>query len=308
MKHINRRSFLKTSAAAGGALLVTPYLDGNIFASPVISPNGYFLSEFGIDDALCSELLTKALSRGGDFADLYFEHTLNNWLVLEDGKVNQSYGVVKLGVGIRTVKGDQIGYGYTEVLDKKSMLSAASTAASMVNEKAITAPTGFKTLNSNNYYPIIRPFEDVALKTKLPLVKAINDHCFAQSPLVKKVQATFHDSMKRVMVITSDGIKTEDVLPRSYLSALTVAEKDGRKEQAWYNIGGRRDFDFYNMTTPKQVAEEVVKRTLTAFDAIQPPAGEMPVVLGPGVTGILLHEAIGHGYGSRFQPERYFYL
>ncbi|HBH48357.1 MAG TPA: peptidase U62 [Bacteroidales bacterium] len=300
MKHINRRSFLKTSAAAGGALLVTPYLDGNIFASPVISPNGYFLSEFGIDDALCSELLTKALSRGGDFADLYFEHTLNNWLVLEDGKVNQSYGVVKLGVGIRTVKGDQIGYGYTEVLDKKSMLSAASTAASMVNEKAITAPTGFKTLNSNNYYPIIRPFEDVALKTKLPLVKAINDHCFAQSPLVKKVQATFHDSMKRVMVITSDGIKTEDVLPRSYLSALTVAEKDGRKEQAWYNIGGRRDFDFYNMTTPKQVAEEVVKRTLTAFDAIQPPAGEMPVVLGPGVTGILLHEAIGHGMEADF--------
>lgn len=300
MKKLDRRSFLKTTASAGGLLLVAPYLDGGLFANPTLAPTGYFASEFGIDDALCQQLLETALARGGDFADIYFEHTLDNWLILEDGKVNRSYGIVRLGVGIRTVKGDQIGYGYTEELEKSSMLSAAKTAASIVDTKVDALPVNFKSIKSNNYYPIIAPFEEVSLKSKLPLVKAVNDKCFEKSNLIKKVNAGFHDSMKRVMVVTSDGVKTEDVLPRSYMWASTVAEKDGRKEQAWYNKGGRLDFSHYNLNTANQLADEVIRRSEQAFEAIQPPAGEMPVVLGPGVTGILLHEAIGHGMEADF--------
>lgn len=300
MNKINRRNFLKTSASAGGLLLVAPYLDGGLFASPTLSSSGYFAREFGIDDALCKMMLETALERGGDFADIYFEHTLDNWLILEDGKVNRSYGIVRLGVGIRTVKGDQIGYGYTEELEKSSMLSAAKTAASIVDTKTNSLAVNFNTLGSKNYYPIIAPFEEVSLKTKLPLVKAINDKCFEKSSLIKKVNAGFHDSMKRTLVVTSDGAKTEDVLPRSFMWASTVAEKDGRKEQAWWNKGGRYDFSYYNEKVAEDLANEVVKRTEIAFDAIQPPAGEMPVVLGPGVTGILLHEAIGHGMEADF--------
>lgn len=300
MKNINRRKFLKTSASVGGMLLVAPYLDGSVFAQANISASGYFASEFGIDDALCRILLETALSKGGDFADLYFEHSLDNWLILEDGKVNRSYGDVKLGVGIRTVKGDQIGYGFTQILDKDSMISAAKTAASIVDLKSVTSMLDFNVLSSKNYYPIIAPFEEVSLQSKIPIVKTINDTCFQESELIQKVNAGFHDSMKRVMVVTSDGVKTEDVLPRSFLFASTVGEKNGRKEQGWYNLGGRRDFTYYNEDIAKEVAKEAVKRTVTAFDAIQPPAGEMPVVLGPGVTGILLHEAIGHGMEADF--------
>src|ERR1700677_3251544 len=95
---------------------------------------GYFLKEFGIDETLCRRLLTKALSRGGDFADLYFEHSLSDWVGLEDGRVDRSYGSVSLGVGIRTVKGDQVGYGFTQDLGEAAMLTAAATAASLVNQ------------------------------------------------------------------------------------------------------------------------------------------------------------------------------
>lgn len=300
MNKINRRNFLKTSASAGGLLLVAPYLDGGLFASPALSSTGYFNREFGIDDALCKMMLEAALERGGDFADIYFEHTLDNWLILEDGKVNRSYGIVRLGVGIRTVKGDQIGYGYTEELEKNSMLSAAKTAASIVDTKTNSVPVNFNPIKAKNYYPIIKPFEEVSLQSKLPLVKAINDKCFEKSSLINKVSAGFHDSMKRVMVVTSDGVKTEDVLPRSYAWASVVADKDGRKEQAWWNKGGRYDYSNYSLNTAEELATQVVQRVEIAFDAIQPPAGEMPVVLGPGVTGILLHEAIGHGMEADF--------
>jgi TldD protein len=181
-------------------------------------------------------LLKKALLHGGDFADLYFEHTLRNWLILEDGKVNQSYGQIKLGVGIRTVKNDQVGYGYTEELNKESMLSAAATAASLVNETETYVKNKFEKLKSNNYYPLLTSFEEIPLSHKLPLVKSINEKCFGKSNLIVKVNAGFHDSMKRVMVVTSDGIKTEDLIPRNYLYASTVAEKNGKREQSFLNV------------------------------------------------------------------------
>ena len=119
---------------AGGALFLLPKLDASSWLDTETSGN-YFLKEFGIDEALCQKLLAKALSKGGDFADLYFEFTLSNYLGLEDGKVNQSYGDISLGVGIRTVKGDQIGYGFTQELTEASMLSAAATASTIMQHE-----------------------------------------------------------------------------------------------------------------------------------------------------------------------------
>jgi len=261
---------------------------------------GYFESEFGITDSLCRKVLAKALSKGGDFADLYFEHTISNYVILEDGKVNRAYCDVSLGVGIRTVKGDQVGYGFTEELTIKSMMAAASTAATIA-EASPNEPAGeFIRPQFKNYYPLKKLLTSVPFELKLPLVQSTNDKCFALSSLIVKVNAGFHDEQKRVMVVTSDGVKTEDLLPLSYLGASVVAEKDGKRETAWWNFGGRKDFSYYNQEIAEDVALTAVDRVLVLFDAVQPPAGEMPVVLGPGLTGILLHEAIGHGMEADF--------
>ncbi|MCK7538544.1 MAG: hypothetical protein MZV63_50080 [Marinilabiliales bacterium] len=103
------------------------------------SSGNYFLGEFGIDETLCSKLLAKALSRGGDFADLYFEYTVSNYLGLEDGKVNQSYGDISLGVGIRPSWETRSDTGYTQELTEESMMSAAATAASLCDMTATRA-------------------------------------------------------------------------------------------------------------------------------------------------------------------------
>ncbi len=104
--------------------------------------------------------------------------------------------------------------------------------------------------------------------------------------------------------MTSDGVKAEDLQPRSYLAATVVAEKDGKRERAFWNFGGRRDYSFYTPAIVEEIARKAVDRTLILFEAIQPPAGEMPVVLGPGVTGVLLHEAIGHGMEADFNRKK----
>jgi TldD protein len=304
MKSMSRRSFIKSSAAAAGVVAATPLLyDGWInFAHAAAA--AYFEDAFGISDGLCRKVLDRALAKGGDFADLYFEHTISNWVVLEDGKVDRAYGSIDLGVGIRTVKGTQTGYGFTQELTEKSMLAAAATAATIADSAAKNSAKEYIRMESSDYYPLQKLFTDVSLSSKLPLVQGVNSKCFELSNLIIKVNASFHDQQKRIMIVTSEGHKTEDLLPRNYLRASVVAEKDGKKERAGWNFGGRRDFSYYTDKVVNDVCNEAVNRALVLFDAIQPPAGEMPVVLGPGITGILLHEAIGHGMEADFNRKK----
>ncbi|NQT26875.1 twin-arginine translocation signal domain-containing protein [candidate division KSB1 bacterium] len=300
MGSISRRDFLGTSAALGTAAALSRIIPGALVESAFAGAPGFFESEFGINDALCKKILEIALSKGGDFADLYFEHTISNWVSLEDGKVDRANGSINLGVGIRTVKGDQTGYGFTQELTEESMKAAAATAASIADGKPKSAAKEYIRLKTEDYYPIKTLFTDISLSSKLPLIKRVNEQCFGLSDLIIKVNATMHDQQKRMMVVTSDGVKAEDLLPRDYLSASVVAEKDGKQERAWWNFGGRQDFSYFTPDLADKLAKEVVDRAVILFDAEQPPAGEMPVVLGPGVTGILLHEAIGHGMEADF--------
>ncbi len=300
MKPITRRSFLQTAAGTPVTALMISTLSSCRSNMTRAVKTGYFESEFGITDSLCQKVLAEALSKGGDFADLYFEHTINNYVILEDEIVNQAYCTVDLGVGIRTVKGEQVGYGFTQELTEKTMMTAASTAATIADASPNKPAGKFVTLKFENHYPLEELLTSVPFESRLPIVQAANDKCFALSPLIIKVNVMFRDEQKQIMVVTSDGIKAEDLLPRNTLSASIVAEKNGKLERAYWDLGGRKDFSYYSPEAVDAFARKLVDRVLVLFDAVQPPAGEMPVVLGPGITGILLHEAVGHGMEADF--------
>jgi len=302
MESLSRRKFIQRTALMGGALFLLPELEASMLSDN--SSGNYFLKEFGIDESLCQKLLAKALSKGGDFADLYFEYSVSNYLGLEDGKVNQSYGDISLGVGIRTVKGDQIGYGFTQELTEASMISAAATASTLCNMKPTPVAPSFNHLKTGNYYPVELGYNGIPANSKLPLLQNINQKCFGLSPEIVKVNAGFQSTAKRVLIATSDGVMSEDLIPSGFVYASVVAERNGKREQSFYNLGGRRDYSFYTDDVINKVASKAVNNALNLFDAIQPPAGEMPVVLGPGVTGILLHEAIGHGMEADFNRKK----
>lgn len=303
MKPIPRRKFIQSSALAGGALFCLPALKACSSSGGQLAGN-YFLNEFGIDESICRKLLAEALSKGGDFADLYFEYTVSNYLGLEDGKVNQSYGDISLGVGIRTVKGDQIGYGFTQDLTEESMISAASTAATISDMSAAAVGSSFSKLQTGNYYPVAPEFNGIPGESKLPILQKVNEKCFDLSAEVVKVNAGFSSAVKRILIVTSDGVLAEDIIPSGYLYASVVAERNGKREQSSWNLGGARDFSFYTDDVVDEITSKSVSNALILFDAIQPPAGEMPVVLGPGVTGVLLHEAIGHGMEADFNRKK----
>jgi TldD protein len=303
MDRIDRRTFLKTTSLAGGAIIAAPVLFDGWLTFAGTEKAGYFEKEFGITDALCKKVLGKALSKGGDFADLYFEHTISNSLGLEDKKVDRAYTSVNLGVGIRTVKGDQVGFGFTQELNEKSMMAAAAMAATIADGSATPVVGKFTAVKGGDYYPLAGT-KPSPLSPRLSLVENTAGKCFARSNYVIKTIARFGDARKRIMIVTSDGAKAEDLLPGSALSAMVTVEKEGRKEQFWFSRGGRRDFSYFTDDIAKEVAEGVVDGAVTLLDAVVVPAGEMPVVFAPGRPGVLLHEAVGHGFEADFNRKK----
>jgi TldD protein len=303
MDRIDRRTFLKATTAAGGAIVAGPVLFDGWLTFAGTEKAGYFEKEFGITDSLCKKVLAKALAKGGDFADLYFEHTISNTLGLEDKKVDRASTTVNLGVGIRTVKGDQVGFGFTQELTEKSMMAAAAMAATIADGSATTVSGKFAAVKTDNYYPLTGT-KPAPLAPRLSLVESTAGKCFARSNYIVKTIARFGDARKRIMIVTSDGAKAEDLLPGSALSSMVTVEKGGRKEQFWFSRGGRYDFSYFTDDIAREVAEGVVDGAVMLLDAVVPPAGEMPVVFAPGSPGVLLHEAVGHGFEADFNRKK----
>lgn len=311
MSEWSRRKFLQGSAGGLGMLVLPSFLHrvGDVFAAPgpmdgaTLAANlnqTYFARNFGIDEAIVRRAIEVALSKGGDFADLFFQHEVSNYVALEDGDVNRAYSSVDLGVGVRVLIGDQTGFAFTEELTTESILRAAATAASIASSSPRQAPESYKIAGTDNYYPIETAWETVGVDRKIPFLEEINEKIFGLDSRVKKASVSFSDNTSRILVVNSDGLAVEDYQPGSRLGASATAEQGDRRETNYYDLAGRRDIGSYTQKSIDDVAKNVVDRTVALFEAVSPAPGEYPVVLGPGGSGILLHEAIGHGMEADF--------
>ena len=266
---------------------------------PTLGPT--YFSAFGVDEKLLREALSAALSRGGEYADLFFQHRVGHNFVLEDGSVNRAFKGTELGVGVRVVKGDQTGYAFTEDLSLESIREAARTAATIAEGTQTDAPRRFHlTTGRPSRYATARRWDDVRPEEKLPLLTGLNDRTFSMNPAIRKVNITFGDETSAILIADSSGRIVEDIQPMTLLYLSCVAEKNGEREQNTYGVAARKDMSFYSQDRLDLMVKEAVDRTMILFDAVQAPAGEMPVVLGAGASGILLHEAIGHGMEADF--------
>ncbi len=260
-----------------------------------------YFGRFGVDEALIRTALAAALARGGDRADVYFQHRVAHSLGLEDGAVNRAWSGIELGVGIRVLRGDQTGYGYTEDLTPESVRQAALTAAAIADGPSRERPIPQLVATAiPQRYPAKTPWDQVAAATRLPLLQRVQERAFAADPRVQKVTVHFSDEEGAVLMVDSDGRVAFDTQPMTLIHLSCMAEENGRRESNGGNIAGRAGLEFYNDAKLDKLVREAVDRTTILFEAGQPPAGEMPVVLGAGSSGILLHEAIGHGLEADF--------
>ncbi len=304
MSDVSRRKFLKLGAA-GVALATIPGVfrwdPAVAFAAPKDTARlSDFYDHFGIDEAIIKEVIGAALGRGGDYCDLYFEHRISNWVGLQDEAVNRAYSNVDFGVGIRVLEGEQTGYSYTEEITPKAMKLAATTAANIASEARNAPPSELSYHATPDYYPVKTLWEDISIERKIPLLQEINEKVLQRDSRIVKSRVWFGDQSSYCLVVTSEGRAVCDYRPMVLVQADCTAEQNGRREQNWSVACGRKGIEFITPVVVDQVAQEAVAKTVALFDAVKPEGGEMEVVLAAGHSGILLHEAIGHGMEADF--------
>ena len=296
----SRRNFLKTSGAvAVGGMLLPQFMQSCSFDNITEGMQKY-LEHFNVSTEMIKSVMKTALSKGGDYADLFFEHKIYNSLGLEDGKVNSAYSNIDFGVGIRVLKGDQTGFAFSEDLSLDAMLNAAKMAAIIASDKSTYSKPDFTEKATADLYNIDQKWEDVSVKDKVPFIQAANDKVFSLDEKVIKVKAFLRDETAYTLFCSSEGVMAHDYRPMVSFGVVCIMKKGDQIENSYAARSFRKGFEFLSDELVDVLAKEAVDKTNILFEATKPKAGEMPVVMGAGGSGILLHEAIGHTFEADF--------
>lgn len=298
--NFKRREFIKISGiTAAGSLIIPPFFSS--CKGVTLSDNAEsYLSHFEVTREQMQKVISAAMEKGADYADLYFEHTLDNTSALEDGKVNSAYSNIAYGVGIRAVKGDQTGYAYSEDLTPEAMLKAARTAANIADASAGYAPVNVSEFMPPSYYSVKTSWEDTSVKDKIPFIQRMNDNIFASDKRISKVNVYLGDKTSYILYYNSEGTLAWDYRPLVFLAGICIMEDQGKIENFFVGRSYRMGSEFLTNELIDEMSKEVVLKTSRLFEATKPRPGEMEVVVGAGESGILLHEAMGHAFEADF--------
>ncbi|HUB07320.1 MAG TPA: metallopeptidase TldD-related protein [Myxococcales bacterium] len=254
-----------------------------------------------IDPATIERLLSLAMARGAEFADVYAERTERTGLSLEEGRIRSSQFGIDQGVGIRAISGAKVGYAYSDDLDPTSLEQAARTAAHIAAAPREAPPTRLRRIATPVHYRVLEPLAKAAIDRKVELVQRGDRAARAFDSRITQVFGSYADQTRSIAVGNTDGHFAEDVQDLCRLHFQVVAAtKRGERRTGFYGGGGRVDIRYFDAFTPEAAAREAARQAIATLGAIDAPAGPQTVVLAPGWSGILLHEAIGHGLEADF--------
>ncbi|MCS6997118.1 MAG: metalloprotease TldD [Casimicrobiaceae bacterium] len=258
------------------------------------------LAPTGLSIEQLESVLGELRSRGIEFADLYFEHHRSESWVLEEGMVKSGNFSIEQGVGVRGIVGEQTAFAYVGDLTLPSIRAAAQSVAAIgasgqSGRVAIAAPRSLQSL-----YAPVDPLESLSDAAKVDILQRVERYARAHDPRVVQVVVSLACEQVTMLVLRSDGVLAADVRPLSVLRVMAIVEANGRREQGRSGGGGRFGLERFDEALIARRAREAVEQALLNLEARPAPTGVMPVVLGPGWPGVLLHEAVGHGLEGDF--------
>ncbi|MSP25251.1 MAG: metalloprotease TldD [Myxococcales bacterium] len=254
----------------------------------------------GIDATICERLLSVCLAHGGDYADLFFEYRRSAGYSYDEGILKSASRSVSVGLGVRVQRGDATGYAYTEDLAWEEMARAARTAARIAVEGGHEKPVRLSSRELPRRYDLDEHSLERPAAEKRELLERASRAALGFDPMIVRAEAGFAEAVRELLIATSDGKLCFDVQPMIRFSMRAVAERAGKTQAGSSGGGGRMTMGYFEHKSPEWHAAEAARRAIAMLDAEEAPAGQLPVVLAPGDSGILLHEAVGHGLEADF--------
>ncbi|WP_049620645.1 metalloprotease TldD [Frateuria defendens] len=262
----------------------------------MIQAGQQLLGAGGLDVRDLDGVFARLMGPAIDAADLYFQHERHEAWSLEDGLVKSGRHALRKGVGVRAMSGEKTGFAYAESIDLPALMEAAGAARGIARDGGQGAGRALAVAGAHALYPALDPVDSLPDADKIALLRELDAYARAQDPRVKQVMVSLSANADTVLVAASDGTLAADVRPLVRLNVRVIAEQHGRREEGTAGGGGRYGLNALRCGGRAQAwAREAVRRALVNLDAVDAPAGSMPVVVGPGWPGVLLHEAVGHG-------------
>lgn len=236
-----------------------------------------------------------------DYADLYFQYTRNESWSLEEGIVKAGRFSLSQGVGVRALSGEKTAFSYADTLSPEALIEAAHVVRAIARQGGqqqvqLMAPS----TPAQTLYTPMDPVSSLEAAEKVALLERIEQLARQADPRIVQVMASLGAEHDIVYVAASDGRQVADVRPLIRLSLTVIAEQNGRREVGSAGGGGRYELQYFTDDIVRQYVEQAVRQALLNLESRPAPAGVMPVVLGPGWPGVLLHEAVGHGLEGDF--------
>ncbi|MFQ5546729.1 MAG: metalloprotease TldD [Woeseia sp.] len=255
----------------------------------------------GLEERHLSNALAAIMTREIDTADLYFQVSRQESWTVEDGIIKAGSFSLDQGVGVRAVSGDKTGFAYSDELLLPALERAAGAARAISRQGRTNAVQAWSRGKRQELYAADDPIASIRDEQKTALIGELDKHTRELDERIEQVIIGLSSSHDLVLVAASDGTLAADVRPLVRLNVSVVIEQDGRREQGYAGGGARADLKYFlDSDLPMEYAREAVRQAAVQLDAVPAPAGMMPVVLGPGWPGILLHEAVGHGLEGDF--------
>nr|MDT0253372.1 metalloprotease TldD [Endozoicomonas sp.] len=259
------------------------------------------LTPANIGDSELSRILDSILGHNVDAADLYFQSVRHEAWVLEDGIVKEGSFNVDSGVGVRAMSGEKTGFAYSNEIILPALEQAAGAARSIARIGQQKQVQAWHRSQPLSLYSATSPLDSLSSEDKVDLLKKVDQEARKADPSIKQVTVSLAGVHEVVLVAASDGTLAADIRPLVRLNVSVIAEKDGRIESGSAGGGGRGDYlQFLLNDTGLEFARKAVRQAMVNLEAVAAPAGTMPVILSSGWSGVLLHEAVGHGLEGDF--------
>lgn len=259
------------------------------------------LQPAGLDEHNLSSTLGSMMTGGIDYADLYFQVSRQESWTLEDGIIREGSFSLDQGVGVRATSGEKTGFAYSDELVMPALEQAAAAARAIARQGQDKKVQAWNRRAATPLYPSDDPTTSIEDAQKTALLCEIDAATRALDKRVEQVIVSLASSQDLVLVAASDGTMAADVRPLIRLNVSVILHQDGRREQGYAGGGARTNLNYFlDGDVPMDFAQEAVRQAIVQLEARAAPAGTMPIVLGPGWPGILLHEAVGHGLEGDF--------
>ncbi len=302
---MKRREFVMKSSMALAAIATSDYWLNKVLAGEAAAPPSLLDTFFQVGKADIGKVLTACLAKGADFADLFFEYRISSDLSFEEDKVKSARRGIVQGVGIRAVKGDQIGFAFSEDLTLDKMLEAASAAAAIAADNTARARVvPASAIKPKNLYPVSELATSSDLSKKLAFIKEANEAAKTFDPKIVRVSVGFNDEVKHVAYANSDGVYWEDSQPLFMFNTVCIAEQGKSRETGYQGGGGRIGLEYFNKRKAADIARSAARLAVLNLSAQEAEAGVQTVVLGQAESAVLLHEAVGHGLEADFNYKK----